>query len=552
MRKALIVIPARGGSKGIPRKNLRPLCGKPLIYYAITAAQEVPEAVCVVTTEDEEIAFFADRFGARTVKRPPHLSEDHVTIDPVVSHAVATVEEMTGESYQVIVTVQPTSPLIQSSDISSVIAMFAEDSSLDTVISATDDRHLRWRQQGEDFVPEYEKRVNRQQLPQTFRETGAAIACRRETLNGGSRIGKKVRLFPIPANRSIDIDDLTDFWLCEKIMSRKKIVLTVAGNKKIGMGHAYRGIMIAHELINFEITFVCCEEDDLAQEHIRMHNYPLVVTKQENLQAAVLSLAPDMVINDVLDTSADYVMSLKKAGITVVNFEDMGLGAEVADLVINALYPHQLPKEHILVGPRYFCLRDEFLHAPHRKFPETVTRVIVTFGGVDEGDLTNRVLGQLAGTLCEAGIGIDVILGPGYLHHERLGQMRYHEMYPNVSVVTATPTISDYMARADLAVTSAGRTVLELASLGVPTIVISQNSRETTHKFASSENGIINLGLRTEVSDQLIGETVLKVVSDNALRRTMHEKMKKMNLRAGKQRVIDKISSLLNSGRISE
>lgn len=552
MTKALIVIPARGGSKGIPRKNLRPLCGKPLIYYAIVAAMGVPEAVCVVSTEDDEIAFFANKFGVRTVKRPLHLSEDHVTIDPVVSNVIDEMEERTGERYEVIVTVQPTSPLILSSDISSAINMFAQDPSLDTVISATDDRHLRWRMEGEEFVPEYENRVNRQQLPPTFRETGAVIACSRETLDGGSRIGKKVRLLPLPVSRGIDIDNLSDFWLCEKIMSRKKVVLVIAGNKKIGLGHAYRGIIIAHELVNFEVVFVCCREDDLAQEHIRKHNYPLVVTTQENLQDSILALTPDMVINDILDTGADYVMSLKKAGAIVVNFEDMGLGAEIADLVINALYPHQLPKEHILVGPRYFCLRDEFMYAPNRKLSETVSRVIITFGGVDEGDLTNRVLGQIAGILCEADIDIDVILGPGYLHHEHLEQMRYQERFPNVSIVNTTPTISDYMGCADIAVTSAGRTVLELASLGVPTIVISQNHRETMHKFASSENGIINIGLRTEVADKLIRETVLKVVSDSELRRTMHEKMKKMNLRTGKQRVIDKIASLLQRGRRPE
>jgi len=541
----LIIIPARGGSKGIPRKNLRPLCGKPLMAYAINAARAVEGARVVVSTDDDEIEFFARRLGADVLRRPAELATDAVTIDPVVVHTADRAEQEWREEYGIVITVQPTSPLIGSHDIEAAIELFAGDGNLETVISAVDDRHLRWRSVAGRVVPEYAARVNRQQLPPVFRETGAIIACRRRVLDTGSRIGRNVSLYPMPEERSVDIDTLRDFWLCEQILSRRRILFSVIGNRATGLGHAFRAVMLANELVKFEVSFVCEEDDDLAIEHIRKHNYPVHVCAAGTRREYILSLKPDLVINDILDTSADYVLALKKAGMAVVNFEDMGLGAEVADLVFNALYPHQLPNDHIFVGPRYFCLRDEFLHLPERNEKAGVRRVLITFGGVDEGNLTTRVLAAVGRELLEAGINVDVVLGPGFAHHHELQAVADRLDSENLSVIPATQRISDYMLAADLAITSAGRTVLELASLSVPIIAICQNDRETTHSFASSENGIINLGLRHAVTDGKIAEVTQKVVTDGELRSAMRRKLSRLNLAGGKKRVVGHIVSLL-------
>ena len=101
------------------------------------------------------------------------------------------------------------------------------------------------------------------------------------------------------------------------------------------------------------------------------------------------------------------------------------------------------------------------------------------------------------------------------------------------------------MNNADIAIVSAGRTVFELASLEVPTIVIAQNLRETHHTFASSSNGFINLGLRTQIDDQTISEVLLKVINDKKLRKTMTEKMRLLDLTYGKKRVVEKINAFL-------
>ena len=546
--KTLVIIPARGGSKGVPRKNLRPLYGKPLLFYVIKSALKAKNVnQVIVSTDDEEIALFAERFGAGILMRPSALAGDEVTLDSVIKHTVETLEtETAGNQFDIILTIQPTSPLIKASDIDNAIKLF-DAPEIDTVISAVDDRHLRWQEINGVYLPAYEKRLNRQQLPATYKETGAIIGCRRNILTKGTRIGKNVALYMTEPERSIDIDSSTDFYLCESLLRKKRIVFAVIGRKEIGLGHAYRAIMLAHELVAHELIFVCEEHDELGRDYIAKQNYSVITCANGQLINTIAKLKPDLVINDILDTDANYVATLKKTNALVVNFEDMGLGAETADLVFNALYPHQIPSEHIFVGPQYFCLRDEFLHAPVKAPTEIVKRILLTFGGVDEGNLTSRILQVMGQFLTEKSIAIDVVLGPGYEHQTTLQKVQETLGYELINVVAATTKISEYMLRADLAITSGGRTVLELAALDIPTVVLCQNERETTHKFASAENGIINLGIHQNVSDKTLLSTIKKVINDRNLRATMITKMKQMDLTQGKKRVIKAITSLLEN-----
>lgn len=543
--KTIIIIPARGGSKGIPRKNLRPINGNPLIYYSIKASLEAQFVdKVIVSTEDEEIKLFSNRFGAEVVMRPDHLAMDSVPIDPVVEHAVDFLENKYQEQYKFVVTVQPTSPLISSQDIDSIIQKL-KTNDFDTIISACEDKHLRWKVENNLIVPEYKNRVNRQLLPDTFKETGAIIACHRNVLRTNTRIGKKIGLYAIDPIKSIDIDSYNDLWLCELILKRKRVVIAVIGSATIGMGHAFRTLMLAHELIHHEIIFVCKKNDDLAIEYITKHNYRVEVTEPEEFEEKILMLKPELIINDILDTSADYVMAQKKNGSVVVNFEDNGMGAEVADFVFNALYPHKIPQKHILVGPKCFCLRDEFLHIQKRDRKASVKKILLTFGGVDEGNLTCRLLKIISKIIKQFKVEVDVILGPGYLHNDELQKIADDINTKLLRIIRSTNSISEYMNNSDIAITSAGRTVFELASLEIPTIVIAQNLRETTHTFASSEFGFINLGLRSEIDDPSIYRTVLRVYEDNDLRKTMIEKMKPLDLKYGKKRVIEIINKFL-------
>src|SRR5690554_1908894 len=115
MNNTLIVIPARGGSKGIPRKNLRMLDGKPLIQYAITTALgSLHKPDVYVSTEDEEIALISEKLGASIIKRELDKAGDETTLDPVIYDSMTKAEAIEGKEYQLIVTLQPTSPLLKT------------------------------------------------------------------------------------------------------------------------------------------------------------------------------------------------------------------------------------------------------------------------------------------------------------------------------------------------------------------------------------------------------------------------------------------------------
>ena len=545
IKKRIAIIPARGGSKGIPRKNLRPVAGKPLIYYSIMAClkSSLLDRV-VVSTDDDEIALLAERFGADVLMRSKHLSDDLTTLDPVIFSAVQQAEKKWKEDYRIIVTVQPTSPLIVAGDKDTAIGMFKDE--IDTVMTVVDDRHLNWTIKDGKASATYMKRVNRQNLPVNYKETGALIACTRNQLEMGSRIGRHVELLEVPHDRSFDIDTFADLMLCENLIKRKRIVFTVAGSHQVGLGHAYRALMLAHELVSYDIHFVCEESSSLAIQSIRNQHYTVHVCDDGALAAACVKVLPDLVINDVLDTSSEYISFLKENSIKVINFEDLGKGAEKADLVINALYAHKKTASNMLSGSKYFCLRDEFLHIEKATTNKEVRRILLTFGGVDEGNLSARCLAIIAKYCKEKKIVIDVVTGPGYIYEDRLTSLMDVHADLSINLAKGTKRISDYMNKADVAITSGGRTVLELSSLHVPTIVICQNDREMTHDFASLSNGIINLGNRLSVEDVDILNALIGIVENRNMRMEMIIKSKKNNLSLGKRRVISEIVRILD------
>ncbi|MBR5360258.1 MAG: acylneuraminate cytidylyltransferase family protein, partial [Lachnospiraceae bacterium] len=170
--KSLIVIPARGGSKRIPRKNVRIICGKPLIVYSIENARSLKETMDVdvaVSTDDEELCGIVKKRGVEVIARPAELATDSVTLDPVIYHAVNYMEEKQRCRYDTVITMQCTSPTLKKETIRSAIEFF-ERSEWDTVISAMNKPHLSWGVRDGRITKNYEKRLNSQELPANYLE----------------------------------------------------------------------------------------------------------------------------------------------------------------------------------------------------------------------------------------------------------------------------------------------------------------------------------------------------------------------------------------------
>jgi len=539
----LVIIPARGGSKGIPRKNLRPLNGRPLISYSITnALSSYYKPDVFVSTDDEEIAFVAEKYGAKIHHRDASLAVDATTLDPVIYDAFQLISIQENKRYDLIITLQPTSPLLSRKSLDLAIDKMIQNPEIETVISVVNDTHLTWKKNHQGgYLPNYKARVNRQQLPQIFKETGSFFISRREVVEPNSRIGEKVDLFELPSNEAIDIDNFEDWSVSEYLLRRKTILFCISGYSEIGLGHVYNCLLLASEILDHNVIFLVDKKSDLAYEKIKFYNYPVYIQQEnESLIEAIKSLSPDVIINDRLDTEKAYVKSLKANNYQVINFEDLGEGAHEADLVINAIYPETVKLHNHYFGAQFFCAREEFFLHPEKVISKRVQKVLISFGGTDPNNLTQKVLDSIYEYCQSNSINIVVVLGLGYQHVLNKSDYPEAEFHHNVK------SISELMFQADIAFSSAGRTVYELALLGTPAVIMGQNEREMTHFFASEENGFLHLGLGEHVDNESIQQSFVKLCHDQKSRQEMNIKMLKSNIKDGKKNVLKLIRELIN------
>ncbi len=539
--KTLIVIPARGGSKRIPRKNVRIMCGKPLIAYSIENAKALRETMhldvdVAVSTDDEELGGIVEKRGVEVIARPAELATDNVTLDPVIFHALNYMEEKKNVRYDTVITMQATSPTLKMITIKNAIEYF-EDHDFDTVLSATNKPHLSWgvNEEGE-YVKNYEKRLNSQQLPPNFLETGGFLITRRDCVTNEGRIGAKVSIFEIPEDEAVDIDTYSDWVLCENILRRKKIMFRTVGKRSVGMGHVYRCLTLAYKLTGHDVIFAASEDSDIGIEKIKESNFNVIRIKDDAHFEKVLSEEkPDILVNDILDTTAEYMQMATKYAKRVVNFEDVGSGAKYADAVINALYEKGDKLHNEYYGSKYFCIRDEFLEEHPKEFSEKCENVLVIFGGADPSDLTGRLYGicrRLHKT--NPDVRFHFLLGFAYPYSDRIVTVEED----NVFIHKDVKRVSAYMGRMDLAITSQGRTVYELASMGVPAIVLAQNEREAMHVFAGIQNGFINLGIGAETDDETVVSTIEWLMSTPNVRKEMRKLQLQKDFSKGHERVI--------------
>ena len=217
----LALIPARGGSKSIPRKNIRPLAGKPLIAHTIVAAcQSRGLARVVVSTDDADIAEVARQWGAEVpFLRPPELADDTTPgIDPVL-HAL----ELIPEATQVLL-LQPTSPLRSLADIEGILAFKAQHSCPSVVSITASAKHPQWMvrlsadHQLTPVLPPAPADT-RQQLEPVYAFNGALYLADRTWLqNQSSFVGPGTLGYPMPPERSVDIDTPLDWLWAETLM----------------------------------------------------------------------------------------------------------------------------------------------------------------------------------------------------------------------------------------------------------------------------------------------------------------------------------------------
>jgi CMP-N-acetylneuraminic acid synthetase len=223
----LAIIPARGGSKGIPKKNLQPLAGKPLVAHSILQAQQTPSITrVVVSTDDEEIAAITQAYGAEIVWRPESLSGDAATSESALIHTLKHLQE--SEDYQpdILVFLQCTSPLTLAEDIEGTIQALLQGQA-DSALSVAPFHYFLWGygREGDVIAINHDKyiRPRRQDRDPQYVETGAVYVMRVPGfLQARHRFFGKIAIYHMPLERRLEIDDPVDLQIAEVLMAHQQ------------------------------------------------------------------------------------------------------------------------------------------------------------------------------------------------------------------------------------------------------------------------------------------------------------------------------------------
>lgn len=228
----LAVIPARGGSKGVPKKNIALVLSKPLILYTTELCAAVPWIdATVVSTDCKEIASVAQQTGGiEIIWRPEELSGDRVGDHPVLAHALLRAEESLGRRFDLIIMLQPTSPLRNISELEDCVSKLI-DGCWDAVWTVSETplayhplKQLEISQGGglEFFVPEGQAIIARQQLKPAFHRNGACYAFTRDFLLSASSTWSESKTAAlITPGRHISVDTIEDLTAVELLISEK-------------------------------------------------------------------------------------------------------------------------------------------------------------------------------------------------------------------------------------------------------------------------------------------------------------------------------------------
>lgn len=225
--EVLALVPARGGSKGIPRKNVRPLAGRPLITWTLEHARRAQRVSrVVVTTDDDEIERVSRAAGAEVIRRPKALSSDTATSESALEHALAALREAEGYEPDLVVFLQCTSPLRQPGDIDAAIATLRQQKA-DALFSCCAAHGFLWRRHpgGEVEALNYDPRARprRQEAPTDLVENGSMyVFSPRVLARYKSRLGGRIATYTMSVADSLQVDEPDDFALIEGMLRHRR------------------------------------------------------------------------------------------------------------------------------------------------------------------------------------------------------------------------------------------------------------------------------------------------------------------------------------------
>jgi len=298
----LAIIPARGGSKGLPRKNVLPLAGRPLLAWTIQAALQARRIDrVVVSTDDPEIMDVARRHGAEVVPRPAELSGDRASSESALLHAIEHLRKTEGYEPATVALLQCTSPLTAPEDIDGTVAALdptdAAAPPADSAVAVTPFHYFLWREgpAGEAVGVNHDAtapRLLRQQRTPEYLETGAVYAMRREGFEAsGQRFFGRVAMHVTPAHRRLEIDEPVDFVLARTLLdlAGRDAAIDRLPPRVQGLVLDFDGVFTDNRVLvdqDGRETAACSRGDGMGLAQLRKTGLPIVVITKERVPIA--------------------------------------------------------------------------------------------------------------------------------------------------------------------------------------------------------------------------------------------------------------------------
>jgi N-acylneuraminate cytidylyltransferase len=285
----LAIIPARGGSKGVPHKNIRRIAATPLLAYSIQHALNTPDVSrVVVSTDDSEIADIARQYGAEVISRPAELSGDECSSESALSHVLSVLREDEGYEPDLIVFLQPTSPMRQPDDIQNAIHTLLDENA-DSLFSGCAVHGFVWRKKDEDLSPityDFRQRQRRQDAPKDLVENGSIYIFKPWVLDKfDNRLGGKIAVYEMSAADSFQVDDQQDLDLIEHLMSFKKPDLLAEALKDVQLLVLdFDGVMTDNSVLVQEDgteSVVCSRGDGFGLNLLKERGFEVIVISTE-------------------------------------------------------------------------------------------------------------------------------------------------------------------------------------------------------------------------------------------------------------------------------
>jgi spore coat polysaccharide biosynthesis predicted glycosyltransferase SpsG/CMP-N-acetylneuraminic acid synthetase len=533
--RIIFVVPARGGDHEVPYLNIKKLGAHPLIGHTLEEAKKsrFPHRL-IVSTDHPKVKEVAEKYDAEVpFLRPEELATDDAELKSIVRHAVTFVEEKENIRFDVVVTLQATSPFRSARQIDEAIQTLLDGEKLDSVISLKELRSLTWRMRSGTLEPVFEKAGRRSELEPLYHEDGAIRVQWRPVLDSEDRLGKRVGYVLMDKMSALTIHDIYDFWLAERLENMPRVLFRVDGGGETGMGHIYRSLAAAEALVKLKPTADICflmraDRPDGAQ-YVSRQGYQVRILPGDEVSAlpAIRDYSPNLIVNDLPSVNDAYLRSLAKLGASTVNFvdslADIENPQEAAAVIIAALADGQVEIDDYHAGPAFAILREAF-QKRSANIAERGRRVVLSFGGSDPQKLTLKALSALAPlTVSVPDLEVTAVLGLAFSHRVELDELLKSLPY-RPRILSHVEHMADILVEADLVLCSGGMTVFEIAALGRPGLVLCQNAKEEARMQRFARDGsILHLGLGTEVDEAVIREKTAEILNDRVARGRMSE-----------------------------